>query len=87
MTGHGMRNVHPILTKMCDYIDRYNKLCTGCPNERSEAETLYNECNNLYILAVNSVFPTHSKTLMSKLHAENSLTFYKDGKHIKTVTR
>lgn len=87
MTGHGMRDAHPILTQLCDCIHKYNKLCTGCPSERQEGEKLYKDCANLYISAVNAVFPTHSKTLMSKLHAENSITFYKDGRHIKTVTR
>lgn len=87
MVGHGLRDIHPSVTALCKCVDEYNKLCANCQSEEATVKKKLTECQGLYILAIQQTFPQYSKVIMSKAIMESSITFYREGKHIKTVTR
>jgi hypothetical protein len=87
MVGHGLRDINTVVSSLCKCVDEYNKLCGNFPSVAETIRKKLNEGTNLYVLAVQQTFPQHTKVVMSKAIVESSITFYKEGKHIKTITR
>jgi hypothetical protein len=87
MIGHGIKDITPTILKVCKCVDEYNKLCASCESDQEDVRKKLIECNNLYVLAIQQSFPNITKVVMSKAITENSINFYKEGKHIKTITR
>jgi hypothetical protein len=87
MMGHGLRDSSPQIDSVCKCVEEYNKLCGNCQTHSGDIKKKMGECMNLYVLAVMTSFPNITKVVMSKAIMESSITFYKEGKHIKTITR
>jgi hypothetical protein len=87
MRGNAYQDIHPTMTQLCKCVDEYNRLCGSCSSEEPARVAKYNECAEIYIAAVHAVFPTHTLQVMAKVMGENSIAFYREGKHIRTISR
>ena len=85
--GHGLKDSSPQIALVCKCVEDYNKMCGNCQTHSEDIKKKMGECMNLYVLAVMASFPNITKVVMSKAIMESSITFYKEGKHIKTITR
>lgn len=86
LIGNGFRNLTPDTARLCTCVEQFNVINCGTCKNKEEATKKYNECSELYIQVVMSMFPTYNRTIMSKVPG-NSMSFSKEGGHIRTITR
>jgi hypothetical protein len=84
ISGNNLSNSHPNFSKLTLCLTDYSRMC-NCGNQ-IDRDKKYNECNQLYIQAINSISPQLKYLMMSKI-TDSYISFNVDNRHIKSIYR